>query len=198
MPAYDSIPISLLRQYVFCPRIPYFVEIMGLKPEKPLWVEQGNQFHEWQRKNIFKNRKFSRLGFEKPSFRFDSLVRSKNLGIHGKIDCIIFDEENEKKVVPVEFKYSRSKIRKNQIVQIVAYACCLEEELKTTVNKSLFVNKKNGSAITLDITNKERLLLTRTIADLHESLEKNFMPQSSATSYQCDQCEYFNYCNDRE
>jgi CRISPR-associated exonuclease Cas4 len=50
-----SLPISLIRQYCFCPRIPYFQELLKLNPKRPQWVKQGEKLHQQQQK-VFKHR----------------------------------------------------------------------------------------------------------------------------------------------
>lgn len=56
-----SVPVSLLRQYAFCPRIPFFYLIRNLHPPFRPWVKQGLGFHE-KTQMLAKRRNLSRFG----------------------------------------------------------------------------------------------------------------------------------------
>ena len=89
----SSIPVSLLRQFCFCPRIPYFSLVRGISPSNPGWVEDGIIFHD-KTKYLIKRRKFERYGIMEPKFKFSVYLKSSNLGLHGICDAIIYGSVN--------------------------------------------------------------------------------------------------------
>lgn len=42
----ESLPVSYIRQFCFCPRIPFLSVFLEIKPPPPLWVQDGVDFHE--------------------------------------------------------------------------------------------------------------------------------------------------------
>ena len=54
------IPINLIRQYHFCPRIVYFALLTNIKPIYPRHVDLGIRYHNIQDK-LSKYRKFKKL-----------------------------------------------------------------------------------------------------------------------------------------
>ena len=78
-----SVPVSLLRQYAFCPRIPFFYLIRNLHPPFRPWVKQGLGFHE-KTQMLAKRRKGKTLRIE-----FSEEIREKVRVITQKIltDC---------------------------------------------------------------------------------------------------------------
>jgi CRISPR-associated exonuclease Cas4 len=88
-----SLPISLIRQYCFCPRIPYFQELLKLNPKRPQWVKQGEELHQKQQK-VFKHRTLKRFNLEHAIQTFDEFVTSDSFALHGVVDSFLNDEEN--------------------------------------------------------------------------------------------------------
>lgn len=78
MTSSDSYPVHLLRQYLFCPRIPWFNVVRNLYPATPSWVRRGIRYHEVQQA-LSKRRNLSRYGLDE-RYR---LVRV-NVGLAGK------------------------------------------------------------------------------------------------------------------
>lgn len=40
-----NLPVSMLRQHCFCPRIPFFQLMRGIQPVGPMWLQQGLNHH---------------------------------------------------------------------------------------------------------------------------------------------------------
>ena len=62
---YSDLPISLLRQYCFCQRIPFLILVRGLTPPRGAWVSRGIDFHMAMNK-LMKRRDLSRFGLTPP------------------------------------------------------------------------------------------------------------------------------------
>lgn len=56
----SSIPASLLRQYCFCPRIPFFTYVRQLHPPRAPWVEAGVAMHQ-RIEQLLKRRDLTKL-----------------------------------------------------------------------------------------------------------------------------------------
>lgn len=188
-----SLPVSLLTQFHFCPRIPYFQELLKIKPFYPQWVDQGREFHESQ-KQIFKHRTLKRFGMETAKQTFNIKLHSITLQIHGILDSLLISTTN---VYPVEFKLSNRKPQRGQIIQLTAYAMLLEDQMKQSCSKGFILCGKKGKCYPIDITDFYRDKVLKTKNEILSCFEKSYLPDSSASSSQCTQCEYINYCNDR-
>src|SRR3989344_8100597 len=101
-----SLPVHLLRQHVFCPRIPYFIEGLGITPEAPLWVQQGQDYHARQ-EQLSRDRTLKRFGLEHATRQFRVHLSSTRLGTHGIADALL---ETATEVYPVEFKTELSEV----------------------------------------------------------------------------------------
>jgi CRISPR-associated exonuclease Cas4 len=188
-----SIPISLLRQYIFCPRIPYFSEILGYRIQEPLWTEQGQNFHV-EMENLILRRIPGKFGFSKSNNKKRVNVISEKLGLNGIVDLIFF---NDQYVVPVEFKTSGKKPTKGQELQLLAYGYALEEMKGLQFERGYFVMGRAKKPIPVFPSESKREEIIAIRDSILRNYETMLMPDSSASMLKCTQCEYLNLCNDR-
>lgn len=188
-----SLPISLIRQYCFCPRIPYFQELLRLNPPRPVWVKQGEDLHKNQEK-VFKHRTLKRFDLVQAKQEFNVPVSADDLQLHGVVDSMLF---NNQEIYPVEFKLSGHKPVKGQILQLTAYAMVSEYQYNLPCKQGfiLFEDKGKTHPIVFKPKDKEQVIVIRD--HILNDFEKSCLPDSPATPAQCTQCEYLNHCNDR-
>jgi CRISPR-associated exonuclease Cas4 len=191
-----SIPISEIRQYIFCPRIPYYHLLLGINTEKPIWVKQGKEYHIEQEKLMIR-RKFEKIGIKDTTLYFNHNVSSEILGIHGLMDGFLKTDEG--KIIPFENKMNNEKHHpaKSHKIQLLAYGLCLEEKLQQKIEYGFIFYGPKGKSFKIDFTDKLRIELNNKLNQLKSMLQKELLPPSSATESQCTQCEYLNLCNDR-
>ncbi len=188
-----SLPVHLLRQHAFCPRIPYFVEGLGISPETPLWVQQGQDYHARQER-LTRDRTLKRFGLDKATRHFRMRLFSARLGIHGIADAVL---ETESEVFPVEFKTEFSEAGRGQTLQLVAYGLMAEEMRNKRFAAGFLLYGQKGKTRRNERTDALTGDVERVLDAMRRNLTAARMPESSAAAPQCGQCEYYNYCNDR-
>lgn len=188
-----SIPISLLRQYCFCPRIPYFQELLKLNPPRPEWVKQGEILHQKQA-TIFKHRTLKRFSLESAQQQFEVFVQSDYFHLHGIIDSTLTTDSH---LYPIEIKLSGNKPTKGQIMQLTAYAMVAKQQFDLVCNKGFILFGQKGKTFPINIDYSMEKKVMKISQNILNDLEKSCLPDSSATATQCTQCEYLNHCNDR-
>ena len=99
------IPVNLIRQYIFCPRIVYFNLLTNIKPFYPRHVSLGEDYHKLQEK-LSKNRKFKKLNIIYDDIILDKYIENTDFNICGKVDLALICH-NE--IVPIEFKDTQDK-----------------------------------------------------------------------------------------
>ncbi len=188
------IPINLIRQYHFCPRIVYFQELTNIKPIYPRHVNFGIDYHRYQEK-LSKNRKFKKLNIEFYEVILDKYLENETLNICGKIDLALV---NKDEIIPIEFKDTGSK-KPNyaHILQLCRYGVLLENHYSKSF-KTAFISYSNNLKLhKINITPKIKDDFFDTIKKIEKILENDIFPNSSANEAKCTQCEYLNYCDDR-
>jgi len=188
-----EIPINLIRQYYFCPRIVYFRYLIGFDSHEQIWVQQGKKHHERQYM-LMKNRNLSRFGIKQGKVFYSDFLKNDYLKIHGFADAVI---ATDTEVAPVEFKLSRSKITKGYFYQLAAYGVCAEIKYNKKCEKGFFLFEDKGKVLEKAITDEHKNEIAELLNNISRMLEYEIMPDSSASAHQCSQCEYLNFCNDR-
>lgn len=191
---YDqSIPISLLRQFLFCKRIPFFTEVMGIKPASPSWTRTGTKFHKNQI-NLSKQRTFKRFDLEDGKYHFNLHLKSEVIGIHGICDILI---ETPDEVVPVEIKMNR-KISEPVLLQLLGQGIVAEECFNKKFQIAFVMDSIYGKTKMIEIGPDERNFFFQSLDKLKETIDHGVLPNSDASIQKCVQCEFLNFCNDRD
>jgi CRISPR-associated exonuclease Cas4 len=198
MDAYDeeSLPISLIRQHCFCPRIPYFNIVLGITPPSQPWVKAGVSFHE-KMAMLEKRRNLAKYGLsEDCKFKCGFSVKSRKLGIHGICDGALFSASGN--IYPVEFKTGDiSFIPRGHRMQLIAYALALGEMKSSSVSMAFLLYGARGKVFRQEIDDAAKRSCIRLIDEIKENLARGILPASAATERQCCQCEFLNFCADR-
>ena len=188
------IPINLIRQYLFCPRIVYYNTLSNIKPIFPYHVEVGSKFHNKQN-ILFSIRTFNKLKIDYNIKLTNEYVEDESFFLNGIVDmCFICDNE----VIPVEYKdISHHYIPYSHKMQLTAYGLLLSKKYSKPCKRGLIIYSNNMKYKEVLITEKDRKSLLTIITKIELMIEKAIFPESSASEKQCLQCEYLNYCDDR-
>lgn len=187
------IPINLIRQYKFCPRIVYFNLLTNIKPIYPRQVSLGSDYHDLQNEMI-KSRKFKKFNIEFEEILYDKYLENVELNICGKVDLAFLCEDE---VIPVEFKHIEKKYSYSHILQLVGYGLLLEKEFNKKLTKAFIIYSNNMKFHKIEILDKHKKDFFEVVKDIEEILKNDIMPNSSADENKCAQCEYLNFCDDR-
>ncbi len=188
----SSVPVNLIRQWCYCPRVVYYMELTDISVHRPIWVKQGEDFHMLEEK-LWKRRNLSRFKLVSGKTHHNLVMRNDTLGLHGIVDMVV---ETEDAVYAVEFKLSVSNKKRGDILQLVAYAMLLEHHFSKPSRIGFLVGK--GTVLhTLDINSERRKAVLAMADQIRQMLQLGAKPESSATVVQCCACEYVNHCNDR-
>lgn len=190
-----NVPVSMLRQYCFCPRIPFFYLLRGLQPSAPPWTKQGDHYHR-REVMLEKRRKLSRFGVSQENFRIIHEVKLYNadLGFHGICDAVIFAGEQ---IVPLEFKIAEAKPERGAILQLTAYAMLLEAREKRPIPKAFVLYGSRGKTLEVQITTEQKSAVMNVADTIRNSCDSALLPATTASDRQCSQCEFLNFCADR-
>lgn len=186
-----SIPINLIRQWSFCPRVVYYQEILKLNVHTPLWVSQGTDKHTKINK-LEKRRNFSKYHLDSAIRHFELPMKSYEYSIHGIADWVL---ETPTEVFVVEYKSNPKPNSLGHKLQLGAYSVLASLHFNKPCTKSFLVSDKKSFEI--EITETLISKLKTAISDINKTLGSAKKPHSSAGEHQCSQCEYLNFCNDR-
>lgn len=189
----SSLAIRLLRQVLFCPRIPYLIEVAGIPHVEMAWVRHGIEFHS-RTERLMKRRTLERFGLANPELRVSVGLASATLGLHGVADAILVDA---KQVFPLEFKARMETLRPATIAQLMAYGLVAAEQFGREFRQGAVIVGTRGNILSVPSTNDNLEIFAKAREKLFEVTRMGRLPDSSATTRQCGQCEFLKYCNDR-
>lgn len=189
------IPVNLIRQYIFCPRIVYYNLLTNIKPIFPRQVSLGIEYHSLQEK-LSKNRKFKKLDIEYNEALLDKYIENETLNICGIVDLALLCNDE---VIPVEFKFIEAKKKPSysHVLQLYGYGLLLSKEYNKEFKRAIIIYSNNMKLFKIEITQKIKDDFLKTLKAIEKVERNNILPNSSANELQCSQCEYLNYCDDR-
>lgn len=134
-PPVDSIPISALQHYLYCPRQCALIHLEQLWTEN-VYTAEGRQLHEKAHEAATESRGDCKTATGLP-------LRSQALGLTGQADVVEFHRRDGGwQPYPVEYKRGRPKSIDADRIQLCAQALCLEEMLDVAIAEgALFYGK---------------------------------------------------------
>lgn len=185
--------ISHIRQFIFCPRILYFYTFCDIKPLYPEYVSLGTQYHNRQNE-LFKSRKF--LKFKLPIIKVYNNLYLQDLSMSGIADLVI---ECKDEIIVAEYKNQNKPILSTGAkMQLIAYSILASKYLNKPFSKIMLICSNNLKFKIFDITNDDLIKFDKVINSIKKMIDQEIFPHSNASMAACMQCEFKNYCDDRE
>lgn len=185
---------SDVRQYVYCPRIPYF-RLGARLPHRFVTGAMQEGILEHQRTADLEHRRTLRTyGLAAGERHFDVAMHSEPLALAGRMDLVI---QLSDEVIPVEFKNSRGPLGLNHKYQLTAYALLAEAHFQQPVRRTFVYFIPLKEAVPLPITPATRAYTRRVLAAIRADVVRERLPEGTRVLARCHVCEFLPYCNDR-
>ncbi len=186
-----DLTVTDIRQYTYCPRIPYYQHAMPLERPVTAKMDLGKEEHETTSAKEAR-RTLKAYGIKQGERRFGVSLYSGSLGLRGKIDMVITTPHE---TIPVEYKMA-SSIGLHHKYQLTAYAMLVEHTLGGTVNRAFAYLTPLKQAREIPITPAMRDHVRKTISGLRASIENEILPRPTPHRKRCADCEYRRFCGD--
>lgn len=186
--------VSDIKQWFYCRRIVYYAYC--LPDVRPITFKMiyGREAGE---EEILREMRRSTHRYNKIKGRreFEVELASSRLGLRGKADLVIWVEEPIQEIVVVDYKNS-SKIGVQVKYQLLAYGLMLEEMSKIEAKRGFvyLIPKRRAEEVMFDPTLRSKFMAT--LAEMHETLKSEQMPQPTEERAKCLACEFRRFCND--
>ncbi|MCL6451020.1 MAG: CRISPR-associated protein Cas4 [Acetobacteraceae bacterium] len=182
-----------IKQYMYCPRIPYYTYALPLPHRSSRKMEYGLEEH-FRLERLEKRRRLSRYGLEEGERRFRVALDSPRLALSGVLDLLITTRLGR---FPVEFKFSAGGPRLNHKYQLVAYALLVEDCLGCAVRAGFIYLVPSQQIHPVWITAEAREFCHRVMAAIRDSVARPGLPEPTRHRARCRDCEYRRFCGDR-
>ena len=181
-----------VRQFVYCPRIIYFIYVMPVQKAATFKMTHGKNAEKTASR--FTDKTFlKRFGIDATSWEYHKLIRSKRLGLTGRPDLLIKTPES---VCPADFKFTEGGLRKNHICQITAYSLILEDIYDVSVDKGFVYMLSSRMISRVDIRPELKKDVLSMLDSIRSIICGEKMPDKPAKASKCRDCEYSSYCGD--
>jgi len=182
----ETIAISALQHYMFCPRQCGLIHIERLWEENFL-TAKGRQMHSRVHEAADETRENVRI------CRSLELV-SESLGIYGVSDVVEYHADGT--IIPVEYKRGKPKDGKEDEIQLCAQALCLEEMHGKNVTCGYLYYGTTKRRLEVSIDSNLRSLTIDIINRTSEVINSGITP-SGKYSKKCRSCSLYDPCMPR-
>lgn len=183
----DSIPISALQHFLYCPRQCALIHVERQWSENRFTAE-GRILHK----------RTDQLGEEsRPGIRIVRALplTSSRLGLRGMADVVEFHEvSNGTSPFPIEYKRGRPKPHRADEVQICAQALCLEEMFDASVPAGALYYGRTNRRLYLDFDQELRALTLETVSRVRFLLDSGHTPPAEYEARKCGSCSLLQLC----
>lgn len=188
------IEVTDLKQYDYCPRIPFYRYCLPRIRPITYGMKEGIQSHTEEAARE-ERRSLRAYGLADGERVFDVLLRSEALGMVARIDLAIRRDEVPEAIV-VDYKLSREAAGSHFRLQLAAYALMLEEAWRLPVRRGFIYHIPQRQAEEVAITPGLRAKVSRVRSAILASVLHERIPPPPSRRAKCVSCEFRRFCND--
>jgi len=189
-----SFTVTDVRQFSYCPRIPYYTYVVPLARPVTRKMREGQEIHREQGERE-RRRNLSKYGLKGAAERHEDVsIYSARLGLSGRLDmALVTDDE----AIPVEYKNGRGPVGLNHRLQLAAAALLVEERWDRPVRRAFVHFVPTGRHTQVAITDELRARVLDELRLMREMIDTERMPEATPVAGRCAECEFRRFCNDR-
>lgn len=193
--------VTDLKQYAYCPRIPFYRYCLPRIRPLTYSMREGIASHTEETAREAR-RSLRAYGLESGERLFDLLLRSQSLRLVGRLDLAIRHTSQDTspsatpEAVIVDYKLTRDPARGHYQLQLAAYALLLEEHWQLPVRRGFIYHIPLRRAEEVPITTHLRRRVTQAVAAIHDIVREEHMPPPPTNRARCLSCEFRRFCND--
>jgi len=181
-----------LKQWVYCPRIPFYHHVLPVRPAPTYKMSRGKDIQAAV-EALERRRGFRGYGMREGERRFGLWLRSEHLGLSGKLDLLIITTDA---CYPVDFKDTAGGPRRNHRLQLAAYALLAEEVFERPAPDAFIYLVPEKRIVAIGLTESDRDEARQALVDMRRMIEREELPAPTTVRSRCSACEFQNYCGD--
>lgn len=179
----ETLPLSLLNDYLYCSRRAALKIIEGWRAEN-MHTVRGDIVHEHADLPGYEVAKNVTLLRALPVF-------SDRLGLSGK--CDVIERHADGTLLPVEYKKGKRRQFDNDDAQLCAQALCLEEMFGISIQRGAVFHAESKRRRDVVFTPELRTLTEQAINDVHRLVDAEQVPPAQFKPA-CEECSLFKIC----
>lgn len=188
----NLLPITELKQWVYCPRIVYYHQVMPGVGQATFKMKEALRAQEMI-ENLEFRRTLREYGLENAERQFGVWLVNEKLGLSGKIDLLL---KGETEASIVDFKLTSGEVGENHRIQLAGYAALVESMLGLPVPTTFLFRIPDNQVFPIPIIGELQQRVTEIVASIQRLREAEQIPSPAPVRTRCAECEYANYCAD--
>ncbi|MDX2162949.1 MAG: CRISPR-associated protein Cas4 [bacterium] len=185
------ITITLVKQYIYCPRVVYYETCTpGIRPTT-YKMQAGQAAHQQARERAAR-RKLSAYHLTEGERRFDVRLVSPTWKLSGLIDEVVIAPDE---AIVVDYKMA-NWAGDNHLIQVAAYGLMVEEAFKLPVRRAFIYLMKARTFEMVSLDGALRNSVIETLTHIHHIRMTEYMPPPVDERNKCKSCEFRRFCND--
>lgn len=193
--AVELIPVTWIKQYHFCPRIVYFIGVLGYDERVTESMIEGREVHEAEDERGARRKTLGGERRERVKARWSKLhVASERLGLLGVVDEVV---ETERGLAVVETKWAKAPRRPpaGHVYQVAAYAMLAEEVIGRPVRRAVIRYALSGRSFEVPVTDAVRKHVLWTVSRIRAIVDGEKLPRSKPSA-KCKNCGFAKVCGE--
>jgi len=181
-----------LKQWAYCPRIPFYRHVLPVRPAPTYKMQRGKDIQAAV-EALERRRGFRAYGMRDGERHFGVWLHSEGLGLSGKLDLLVLTPDA---CYPVDFKDTEGGPRRNHRLQLAAYALLAEETFARPAPDGFVYLVPEKRVVALSLAEADRDEVRHALAAMRCMIEREELPPATAVRARCQACEFRNYCGD--
>ena len=184
--------VTDLKQFAYCPRIPFYQHVMGFHG-KPTFKMQEGKAAQAAIESLEKRRRFREYGLSEGKRHFGISLYSSKLGIAGKLDLLI---ETSEACYPVDFKYTTGRPHRNHLCQLAGYSLLVSEHFSKPVPTGFIFIIADDVTFRFPMTETLLAEARSALIAMQDMIQHESFPEPTPVRARCTDWEYRNFCAD--
>lgn len=188
----EVLRVTGLKNWLRCPRLLYFQEVMGLDTPPTVKMKEGKQAQE-ELERLDKRRTVGRYGVDRRERIYGRQLRSERLGLTGCPDLLL---EGPASVTVVEFKLTAADPASTEWLQLASYGVLVEDVMGKPVDQVMVYRIPDEAVFRHAFHDGWRRRVAEVLAAARSVREGRVIPEAPEGGTVCRSCEYINFCGD--
>jgi len=188
----NLIPAAWIRQYYFCPRIVYYLGVLGYSERLTESMIEGKESHSSEERRAKRRRSVAGERKEPIKSVWSKLsVVSEKLGLYGVIDEV-YEMKNGLVIVENKFMKAPRKPHPGHIYQAAAYAMLAEEKIGKVARKIVIKYLRDNKTFEIPLTEDLKKHVLWAISRIKSIIERERLPRGNPRK--CGNCGFTKIC----
>lgn len=188
----NLLPVTELKQWVYCPRIVYYHQVMPGIGQATFKMKEAVRAQEMI-ENLEMRRTLREYGLENAERQFGVWLVDQGIGLSGKLDLLLKGRDES---AVVDFKLTSGEVGENHRMQLAGYAVLVEAALGLPVHKTFLFRIPDNRVCLVPITQALKDRVMASLLGIRGVQETQEIPEPTPVRGRCMECEYANYCAD--